>query len=253
LTFDVAHAVLFIVLGALIGATGALFGIGGGLISIPLLSIVFGLDQQHAQGTTLVMGLPNIVMGVWRYAQHPNFDKRSTVVLALAAIPFNFAGAYVAVHYAGKNLRPAFGVFLIALAVWIVVGALRRAPLEVKHVERKPGLIALVGAAGGGLSGVFSSGGAAFSVPILSLVFGYTQASAQGMALGLVGPSTLVSLITYASAGACVWSIGIPLALGGSLFIKQGVALAHRLPEKTLRLFFAAILLFSALALFRPA
>ncbi|MBC7210640.1 MAG: sulfite exporter TauE/SafE family protein, partial [Pseudomonas sp.] len=42
--------VIYIVLGAALGTLGGLFGIGGGLIAIPALGVLFGLDQQLAQG-----------------------------------------------------------------------------------------------------------------------------------------------------------------------------------------------------------
>ena len=44
---------LYIVLGAALGTVGGLFGIGGGLIAIPALGVLFGLDQPLAQGTAL--------------------------------------------------------------------------------------------------------------------------------------------------------------------------------------------------------
>lgn len=248
---DIGHTLLFIAVGAVIGAVGGVFGIGGALIAIPLLSLGFGLDQQHAQGTSLVMGAPNCLIGMWRYAQHPAFDRRATIIMALSALPLTYVGAYIAVHVAGRSLRPMFSAFIILLAVWSIVRAVRRGPIEPTSIARKPERIAVLGGAVGGLSGLFSSGGAAVAVPFLSLLFGYSQATSQGMALGLVTPGSIISLVTYALAGAVDWQIGIPLAIGGTLFITQGVALAHRLPERTLRLFFSGLLIVSALALFR--
>jgi uncharacterized membrane protein YfcA len=253
LTHQIAHLAVFLVIGVIVGFAGGLFGIGGALLSIPLLSIVFGLDQQHAQGTSLVMGLPNVVVGLWRYSQYPNFDRRAAVILAISAVPFMFGGAYFATHVAGRGLRPAFGVFLIALAIWLAVRAFQPVLASDRFLPRKTGLIATVGAISGTMSGVFSSGGAAFTVPVMSLFFGYAQATAQGLALALIAPGTLVALATYAQAGTIDWQIGIALAIGGSLLIKQGVALAHRLHERTLRLFFSGLLLLSAVALFRSA
>lgn len=247
----IAHGVLFVVLGAIVGAAGGVFGIGGGLIAIPMLAIVFGLDQQHAQGTALVMGAPNTLVGLWRYAQHEHFDRRGATLLGIAGGPGTFAGAYFAVHFAGHNLRPAFGVFLVVLAVFLTVRTLRASPAPAERVVRHPAWIALLGLVAGTLSGVFSSGGAAFAVPFLSTYFGYAQATAQGMALGLVAPGSVIAMITYGFAGAIDWPIAIPLALGGTLFIKQGVGLAHRLPERTLRLLFGGLLVVSAIALFR--
>ena len=49
---------MYLALGAALGTVGGLFGIGGGLIAIPVLGVLFGLDQQIAQGTALVMVVP---------------------------------------------------------------------------------------------------------------------------------------------------------------------------------------------------
>ncbi|WP_155515862.1 TSUP family transporter, partial [Pseudomonas savastanoi] len=52
--------VMFVLLGAAMGTLGGLFGIGGGLVAIPALGVLFGLDQQLAQGTALLMVLPRV-------------------------------------------------------------------------------------------------------------------------------------------------------------------------------------------------
>jgi len=109
---------------------------------------------------------------------------------------------------------------------------------------------ALVGALGGIVSGIFSVGGAVVAVPLLSTLFGFGQAAAQGTSLALVAPGLLVSIVTYAVAGDVDWSIGIPLAIGGMLCVRYGVALAHRLPERVLRLLFSVFLVVSAALLF---
>ena len=70
-----AQLVVFLVLGGVIGGLGGLFGIGGGLIAIPVLGVVFGLNQQHAQGTALVMVSPTVLVGLWHYARRPGFDS----------------------------------------------------------------------------------------------------------------------------------------------------------------------------------
>jgi uncharacterized membrane protein YfcA len=245
------HALLLVAIGAGVGAAGGLFGIGGALIVIPILSLVFGLDQQHAQGTALVMGLPITFVGLWRYAQRPAFDRRGAVVMALAAAPATLVGAYVALHLAGPSLRPAFAGFLMVLAVWLVVRTLLPAGRARPPLPHHLAWIAVLGGTGGLVSGTFSSGGAALAVPFLTMFFGYAQATAQGMSLGLIAPGAIISIVAYGIAGAIDWPTGIPLAIGGMLFIKQGVALAHRLPQRTLRLLFGALLVLSGFALLR--
>jgi uncharacterized membrane protein YfcA len=47
--------------GGMAGLLGGLFGVGGGFLVIPLLGFFYGMDQQTAQGTVLIMVVPNVV------------------------------------------------------------------------------------------------------------------------------------------------------------------------------------------------
>jgi uncharacterized membrane protein YfcA len=248
---DLAHLVLFLALGAVLGALGGLFGIGGGLIAIPVLTLFFGLDEQHAQGTALAMVAPNVMVGLWNYAKRGDLERRVALLLAGSAVVFTFLGALYATRVAGPGLRYAFGAFVAALGIYFAYRALR-APhgTPAPRARLAWGWTAVVGALGGILSGLFSVGGAVFAVPVLSLLFGYSQTAAQGLSLALVAPGTIVGIVTYAVAGDVDWAIGIPLALGGVLFVRHGVALAHHLPERTLRLLFCGLLGVAAAALF---
>ena len=75
------------------------------------------------------------------------------------------------------------------------------------------------------------------------------QIEAQGLALALVCPSTIVALLTYARAGEVDWGLGLPLAIGGIAAIPAGIAVAYRLPERRLRLGFCSLLLVTAVLL----
>jgi uncharacterized membrane protein YfcA len=195
------------------------------------------------------MGLPITFVGLWRYAQRPAFDRRGALTMALAAAPATFVGAVLALRFAGASLRPAFAIFLMLLAAWLIARTLLPSAAPGRRLPHHLAWIAVLGGSGGLVSGTFSSGGAALAVPFLTTFFGYAQATAQGMSLGLIAPGAIISIITYGLAGAIDWQIGIPLAIGGMLFITRGVALAHRLPERNLRLLFSALLMLSAIAL----
>src|ERR1700751_5773208 len=54
-------------LGGVAGLLGGLFGVGGGFLVIPLLGFFYGMDQQTAQGTALIMVVPNVVWAFSRY------------------------------------------------------------------------------------------------------------------------------------------------------------------------------------------
>jgi uncharacterized membrane protein YfcA len=247
---EVLHLVLYLVLGGVLGALGGLFGIGGGIIAIPVLGLFFGLDEQHAQGTSLVMVAPNVLVGLWGYGRRGSVDCRVAILLAACAVPFTYLGALYATRIAGPGLRYGFGAYAAVLAVWFTYDTLRtRGEQPAAEPRLAWGWTGVIGALGGVLSGLFSVGGALFSVPFLLLLFAYTQTEAQGLSLALVAPGTIVGIVTYALAGDVDWGIGIPLAVGGTLCVRYGVALAHRLPERRLRLLFCAFLAAAALGL----
>jgi hypothetical protein len=248
---DLAHLAIFVVLGAILGFLGGVFGIGGGVIAIPVLSLFFGMDQQHAQGTALVMVAPNVFLGLRQYARRGDLDRRVAVLLGVCAVSFTFLGALYATRVAGPGLRYGFATFLAVLCAYFAYRSLRGiAPVDPSTQRRIPwGWTSVVGVIGGILSGLFSVGGASFAVPVLSLVFGYSQTASQALSLALVAPGTLVGIATYAVAGDIDWPAGVALAAGGAFFVRYGVAAAYKLPERALRLLFCVLLAGAAIGL----
>lgn len=241
-------ALVYFFLGVLFGYLGGLFGIGGGLVAIPVLGVFFGYSEQVAQGTALVMIVPNVLLGLWHYVRKVGLDTRLAVTLAVTAVPFTFAGAHFATVLPSAPLRIAFAIFIAAIAAQMAWRTFAPTRVHVPHRYPWP-LAGLVGAIGGTLSGFFSVGGAVFAVPAMSSLFGLSQVAAQGMGLALVAPGTVVSVLTYAAARDVAWIPGIALALGGAISVPHGVNLAKRLPERVLRGLFAVLMLASAVGL----
>lgn len=240
---------LNLALGLALGTLGGLFGIGGGLIAIPVLGVLFGLDQQLAQGTALVMVVPNVLLAIWRYHQRNRIDWRHAVALGVPSFCFAILGSAIAVSLDAQRMRLAFIGFLLALAAHTLWRAYsQRAPGGTTLRHPWPWL-GVLGAGAGALGGLFGVGGAVLATPVLTGVFGTTQVIAQGLSLSLAAPSTGVTLATYALHGQVDWALGLPLAAGGLLSISLGVRLAHALPERLLRVAFSAFLVLSAVML----
>lgn len=227
----------------------------GGLFVIPILGFFYNFDQQHAQGTALAMIIPNTIIAIWQYFRRNKIDLRIAAALAAGGLPLTYFAAHVATHTASTPLRRAFAIFMLAIAVyylWQAFGARHRTSPAQPHPERWPFAFA-IGATGGAMSGLFSTGGAIFAVPVVAAIFGVSQVAAQGLGLALVGPGTFVSLGTYAAAGDVEWQTGIALAIGGVVAVGWGVHLAHRLPERSLRALFSLMAAYSAVALWLRA
>jgi len=241
--------VLNTALGAGLGFAGGLLGIGGGLIAIPVLTWLYGMDQHLAQGTALVMITPNVLLGFLRYHQKHPVDFRAVGVISL----FSMAAAYAAGRLAGgidaAMLRIAFALFLVALALYFGAGLLRGRELRNETTASRdipsPAL-PLLGLVSGAMSGIFTIGGGLIVVPALVSLFRMEQTRAQGMALALVVPSSLIALFAYAQGHHVDWSVGVPLAAGGIASVSAGALLAHRFPAAGLRLLFCLVLLGTA-------
>ena len=228
------------------GAVGGLFGIGGGVVVIPLLGFVFGLNQQVAQGSALIMVVPNVIVAFWRYWQRVGLDLRMAATLAVTGLLTTYPVALFATRLNPRYLRVAFAGFLIVLAVIV---AYRTWHGLLASTQRKPlnwPWTAPLGVLGGVVSGLFGVGGAFVAPPILTAFFGVRQTAAQGLGLAIVCPGATIALVTYAGAGQVDWAIGVPLAIGGTLAISAGVAAAHRLPERPMRFAFCALATVSA-------
>jgi uncharacterized membrane protein YfcA len=239
-----AHLLVPLALGAACGWLGGVFGIGGGIIAIPVLALVFGMDQQLAQGTALVMIVPTVSLGLWRYCKRSRIDARIAFTLAGSAILCSLMAAHFATHHLdGRDLTFAFAGLLVVLAGCLAYRVVRGTAAE----NAPKSAVAwqwssLIGAAGGLLSGMFGVGGATIAPPALSLFFGMSQKEAQGLALALIAPGTIASLLSYAHAGEVNWAMGFALAAGGVTSVSAGVAMAHHLPEKILRLLFCGLI-----------
>jgi uncharacterized membrane protein YfcA len=109
-----------VALGLAAGVLAGLFGVGGGLLFVPALTLVLGLDQLHAQATSLLAMLPVVAVGTWRQRRYGHVRPKPAVVLGLAGVAGVVAGGLIAESLPEDLLRRLFGVLLLAVAVQLV-------------------------------------------------------------------------------------------------------------------------------------
>ena len=245
----VIHVAAAAGLGGVAGLLGGLFGVGGGFLVIPLLGFFYGLDQQTAQGTALIMVVPNVLWAFSRYQRRFGVDLRMTATIAGSALIAAYPTARFATGLDPHVLRLSFAVFLATTAGTVAYRTWRGGARVERGPRRGWGWVTIVGVIGGVVSGFFGVGGAFIAPPLLTAFFGLRQLEAQGLALALVSPSAFIALLAYAGVGQVDWVVGAPLALGGMAAISAGVAFASRLPERRMRLAFCGLLLLTAVLL----
>jgi uncharacterized protein len=110
---------LVLALGFLAGVLAGLFGVGGGILFVPTLTLGLGLTQLHAEATSLLAIIPTVAAGTWRQQRYGNVRWRPAIVIGLAAIGGVEAGVAVAEAVSEDVLRRLFGVLMIVVAAQV--------------------------------------------------------------------------------------------------------------------------------------
>ncbi len=113
-------------LGAGAGVLAGLFGVGGGVLFVPTLTLVLGLSQIHAEATSLLAILPTAAIGAWRQRRHGNVRWRAALILGIAAIAGVEGGVQIAEQLPQDVLRRLFGALMLLVAAQVAFRALRK-------------------------------------------------------------------------------------------------------------------------------
>lgn len=110
--------ILYIILGFIAGILGGIFGIGGGIVLIPALVLLFGLTQHQAQGTTLALMVPPIgLLAALRYYQAGNVKLGVAGFICLGFFVGGLIGANLVQNLSDPLLKKIFALFLFFVSL----------------------------------------------------------------------------------------------------------------------------------------
>jgi len=118
---------LALALGLATGVLSGLFGVGGGILFVPIL-LALGLGQLEAQATSLLAILPTVAAGAWNQRRYGNLRVRTAVIVGLASVLGVEIGARIATALPEDTLRRLFAVLLFAVAAQLVWRTVRARP-----------------------------------------------------------------------------------------------------------------------------
>jgi uncharacterized membrane protein YfcA len=262
----------YIVGGALVGFIVGATGVGGGSLMTPLLTLVFNVPAHIAVGTDLLFAAITKAGGAAAHARRGNVQWAITGWLVAGSVP-----AALATLAAVRILKPDAALFaelvkrVLGFALFLTAGALLfRAQIQAlgrRFAVRDERVVALAAAAGAGylpvteeriarplptaLTGAaigalvtLTSVGAGV-IGVVALLFLYPLLPARqivGADIAHAVPLTLVAGLGHAALGGVDWTLLGTLLIGSLPAIYLGAALAHRLPERALRLALATML-----------
>jgi uncharacterized membrane protein YfcA len=105
-------SVTALVVGAVAGVLSGLLGIGGGAVMVPAMTLLMGLSQHVAQGTSLLVIIPTAISGSITHFRMGNIRLQTAAWLSVGGVVGAVAGASLALASPDQLLRLLFGAYL---------------------------------------------------------------------------------------------------------------------------------------------
>lgn len=232
-------------IGLIAGIFGGLVGLGGGVVMIPLMVGFLKMSQHKAHGTSLVALVFTGVSGAITYALKGSIDIVASILIATTAIFTARAGARYAHALPEWKLKRSFGTFLIFVSVLLLLKPFLSNATGTATGFTKIIVLLVTGIFTGFLSGMMGVGGGTVMVPAIVLLAGIGQHTAQGISLLAMIPAGAVGAVTHWRLGNVISNLLIGLIPGIFFGTYIGGTLAHMLPDNTLRVIFAIVLIWT--------
>ena len=251
------------------GFLGSLTGLGGGVVIVPLLTLVFGADIHYAIGASLVSIIATSSGAAAAYVREGFTNIRIGMLLEIGTTIGALVGAYLVGIIPPNVIAIIFGLVLLQSAYLASKHRPERATADLPadpiaarlkldstfptpqgevryHVRRVPGAFALMGLAGM-LSGLLGIGSGAVKVlamdQVMLMPFKVSTATSNFM----IGVTAAASAGIYLHRGYVVPGLAMPVMLGVLAGAMVGARLLFRLPVRQLRILFALVIVVLAL------
>ena len=254
---------LRLAMGALIGFCIGLTGIGGGILGLQAMTLVFGLNPITAVGTTSLYIFLTNISASFHHARLGNISWSAVVRILIGAIPANIlVSRWISGQGNNLEFKHNLRIFIVCIVFFsvamMIVNAVKKMRKAVEEEERTLAhkiqshwvlrnlLSIFLGALVGALIGASSIGGGVLIVPMLLMVFGLSASRTVGSSIFIAMLLTLSTALVYGKGGEVDFFTAVIMATGALLGVRQGTRLSKKLPDHHLRLVMIALVLFAA-------
>jgi uncharacterized membrane protein YfcA len=244
--------IIRLALGLVIGFSIGLTGVGGGVLVLPALTLILGIDPIKAVGTTSFYAFLTKISATVHHAKLKTIDWGTSFRFLAGAVP---AAALVSLWVSGKGANEAFqhglkdfivGVVIFSVIIMILNMAKQsRTSLENEerslagringHPLTRTTLCVLMGVIIGGLLGATSIGGGVLIVPMLIILFNLSTSQTVGSSIFIAVVLTLVTSFIYGKGGEVDKVTAIIMAVGSLSGVYYGSKLSARIPDRLLQ------------------
>ena len=207
-------------IGIVAGFLSGIFGVGGGILVVPGLTIFARMDQRLAHGTSLAAIVPISLASLITYWGHQHVDWPVALWLSCGAIVGSIVGTKLLAVASRRTLGLTFATVLIVSAIRLFI-ATQGSGRDELHMSLFIALVA-IGFVAGALAGLLGVGGGIVIVPALIVLFGIPSVIAKGTSIAVIVPTAIMGTIRNRStrnvdlsAALLVGCAGIISAVGG--------------------------------------
>ncbi len=254
---------LFFLVGCGVGFLAGFFGVGGGILMVPVL--VFSYTRSGvspsvlthiAFGTSLFAIIFASLTSAYQHGKQKNIDWPSVWVLGISSAVTALATAKLASWLSGKQLQVAFGLLVMAAAIKMLTESKAQSQKKLEFLSKPslPGLIG-VGLAAGGVASLAGVGGGVVTIPMMYYLLNMPLKLAIGTSSATIVITALFSVAGYVFNGMGrvdlpEWSFGFvdlqrgtALAIGTILMARRGAYVSFRTNPFRLKKIFALFIL----------
>ena len=262
ITMDPILLISLMLVGLIAGVMGAIFGIGGGMIIVPILTILFGLAAKEAVAISLVGIVATSVGASSVYVKKRVSNIHLGLLLEVTTVFGAILGVFVASYLSNFAMTAIFSIVLIFTAIKMITD-----PKRIIEPSEEPGTYRFTyydevkekdmrydiqnaekGIAMCTLAGVVSSmtgmGGGSIKVPIMNMYMGVPMKAATATSNYMIGITAFVGAILYFMMGEVSLTFAGAVAVGGFVGSMIGTKVSSYIDGKSLRKYFSILLFF---------
>jgi uncharacterized protein len=249
------------------GVFGALAGVGGGTIIVPLLAVALGVPLHNAIAVSLLGVIAVSTTASANYLEAGLVSRRIGLTLLVSTTAGGIIGGFAAGLIDARVLAGLFAIVLIAVALRTLfasepvepeavdeLGLLEfdatyvdpRTGTDVAYRVRNFGIGSMVSVFAGVISGLLGVGGGIVNVPTMHSLMGVPIRVALTTSTYMLGATAVASAVLYFSRGEIEPGLAGAVVIGSVMGGQIGSRLQHRLPQRALQLMFVGVAAFFA-------
>lgn len=226
-----------------IGLSLGLTGAGGSILTLPVLVYLAGIPPKSAVGLSLLIVGTAALVGAWQRARAGDVHFKAAGMFVFSGMIGAVLGAKLTHLLSPSALMITFAAMMVIVALRMLIPRKSGLPLS---PECHPARCLLAGGIVGVLTGFLGVGGGFLLMPALAKFARLPLRAATGTSLAVIACNSAAGFLSHLGETPTPWTLAAVFAAIAGVSVIAGGKIASRLPEKTLRIAFATLVLLTA-------